>query len=162
MVATNFLIIGSGAAGLTLAVKLGEAFPQIMILVVTKGHPSESNTKYAQGGVAAVFDTKGDSFQKHIEDTLMAGDDLCNRTVVKMVNKDGPNRLNELMQWGATFDAEANGSLSLAREGGHSQYRVIHHKDSTGSEIERALLAGVERSKNVTLLPYYFSLELNH
>jgi len=98
MIKTNFLIIGSGAAGLTLAVKLGEAFPKKRITVVTKAHQAESNTKYAQGGVAAVFNLKEDSFEKHIEDTLIAGDGLCDREVVEMVVRDGPNRLKELIE----------------------------------------------------------------
>lgn len=160
MIETNFLIIGSGAAGLTLAVKLGEAFPKKRITVVTKAHQAESNTKYAQGGVAAVFDLKEDSFQKHIEDTLVAGDGLCDRAVVEMVIKDGPNRLKELMQWGADFDTDAEGELTLGREGGHSEYRVIHHKDSTGNEIERTLLARVEQLQNINLLPHHFAIDL--
>ena len=160
MIETNFLIIGSGAAGLTLAIKLGEAFPKKKITVVTKAHQAESNTKYAQGGVAAVFDLKGDSFEKHIEDTLVAGDGLCDRAVVEMVIKDGPNRLKELMEWGANFDTDAEGELTLGREGGHSEYRVIHHKDSTGNEIERTLLARVEQLQNISLLPHHFAIDL--
>ena len=160
MIKTNFLIIGSGAAGLTLAIKLADAFPKKRITVVTKSHQAESNTKYAQGGVAAVFDLKGDSFQKHIEDTLIAGDGLCDRAVVEMVIKDGPNRLKELMKWGANFDTDAEGELTLGREGGHSEYRVIHHKDSTGNEIERTLLARVEQLQNIRLLPHHFAIDL--
>lgn len=160
MIKTNFLIIGSGAAGLTLAVKLGEAFPKKRITVVTKAHQAESNTKYAQGGVAAVFNLKEDSFQKHIEDTLIAGDGLCDREVVEMVVRDGPNRLKELIEWGANFDVDPGGNLNLGREGGHSEYRVIHHKDSTGNEIERTLLARVEHLQNVSLLPHHFAIDL--
>ncbi len=160
MIETNFLIIGSGAAGLTLAVKMGEAFPKKRITVVTKAHQAESNTKYAQGGVAAVFDLKGDSFQKHMEDTLIAGDGLCDRAVVDMVIKDGPNRLKELMEWGANFDMDASGELTMGREGGHSEYRVVHHKDSTGNEIERTLLARVEQLRNIHLLPHHFAIDL--
>ena len=160
MMETNILIIGSGVAGLTLAVKLAERFPKKKITVVTKAHQSESNTKYAQGGVAAVFDLKEDSFQKHIEDTLIAGDGLCDKSVVKMVIKDGPQRLKELMEWGANFDTEANGELTLGREGGHSEFRVIHHKDTTGNEIERALLERSNQLVNITLLPHHFAIDL--
>src|SRR5690606_645519 len=117
MTETNFLIIGSGAAGLMLAVKLASEFPTKKITVVTKAHEAESNTKYAQGGVAAVFDIKEDSFQKHIEDTLLAGDGLCDKTVVENVIKSGPERLQELMEWGARFDIDLNGELTLGREG---------------------------------------------
>ncbi|MEZ4881038.1 MAG: L-aspartate oxidase [Flavobacteriaceae bacterium] len=160
MIETNYLIIGSGAAGLTLAVKLAAEFPKRKITVVTKANESESNTKYAQGGVAAVFDLKEDSFQKHIEDTLIAGDGLCNRTVVEMVIKEGPKRLRELMTWGANFDTDSDGELTLGREGGHSQFRVIHHKDTTGNEIERALLARTNQLANITLLPHHFAIDL--
>ncbi len=157
---TNFLIIGSGAAGLTLAVKLAEKFPKKKITVVTKAHQSESNTKYAQGGVAAVFDLKEDSFQKHIEDTLIAGDGLCDKAVVEMVIKDGPKRLKELMEWGANFDTDADGELTMGKEGGHSEFRVIHHKDTTGKEIERALLERSNQLKNITILPHHFAIDL--
>ena len=160
MLETNFLIIGSGAAGLTLAVKLAAEFPKKKITVVTKAHQSESNTKYAQGGVAAVFDLKEDSFQKHIEDTLIAGDGLCDRAVVEMVIKEGPKRLRELMAWGAKFDTDADGELTLGREGGHSEFRVIHHKDTTGNEIERTLLERANQLPNITLLPHHFAIDL--
>ncbi len=160
MMETNFLIIGSGAAGLTLAVKLAESFPKKKITVVTKAHQSESNTKYAQGGVAAVFDLKGDSFQKHIEDTLIAGDGLCDKKIVEMVIKEGPIRLKELMEWGANFDTNTDGELTLEREGGHSEFRIIHHKDTTGNEIERALLKRTEQLQNIDLLPHHFAIDL--
>lgn len=160
MLETNFLIIGSGAAGLTLAVKLAAEFPKKKVTVVTKAHQSESNTKYAQGGVAAVFDLKEDSFQKHIEDTLIAGDGLCDRAVVEMVIKEGPKRLRELMAWGAKFDTDADGELTLGREGGHSEFRVIHHKDTTGNEIERTLLERANQLPNITLLPHHFAIDL--
>src|SRR5690606_200059 len=148
MLETNFLIIGSGAAGLTLAVKLAAKFPKKKITVVTKAHQSESNTKYAQGGGAAVVDLKEDSFQKHIEDTMIAGDGLCDKEIVEMVIKDGPKRLKELIEWGANFDTNPDGELTLGREGGHSEYRVIHHKDTTGNEIERALLDRANQLQN--------------
>ncbi|MEM0517155.1 L-aspartate oxidase [Aequorivita flava] len=157
---TNFLIIGSGAAGLTLAVKLAAKFPKKKITVVTKAHVSESNTKYAQGGVAAVFDLKKDSFQKHIDDTLRAGDGLCDEAVVEMVITEGPERLRELMEWGAKFDTDANGQLTLGREGGHSKFRVIHHKDTTGNEIERTLLERSNKLQNITMLPHHFAIDL--
>src|SRR5690606_2031911 len=151
---------GSGAAGLTLAVKLAAEFPKKKITVVTKAHQAESNTKYAQGGVAAVVDLKEDSFQKHIEDTLLAGDGLCDKTVVEMVITEGPKRLHELMEWGAHFDTNADGELNLDREGGHSEFRVIHHKDTTGNEIERPLLNRAGGFKNITILPHHFAIDL--
>ncbi len=157
---TNFLIIGSGAAGLTLAVKLAAEFPKKKITVVTKADQAESNTKYAQGGVAAVFDLKEDSFQKHIEDTLIAGDGLCDKNIVEMVVTEGPKRLRELMEWGAHFDTDIDGELNLGKEGGHSKFRVIHHKDTTGNEIERTLLKRAGKFKNITILPHHFAIDL--
>ena len=157
---TQLLIIGSGVAGLTLAVKYTEAFPKKKVTIVTKGNEDESNTKYAQGGVAVVLDDKVDSFQKHIEDTLIAGDGLCDKAVVDMVINEGPKRLKELMLWGAQFDLDQTGNLDLGREGGHSEYRVVHYKDITGYEIERALLARVHELKNITLLAHHFAIDL--
>jgi len=160
MLKTNFLIIGSGVAGLTFAVKIAEKFPNKTIVIVTKSDEDESNTKYAQGGVAVVLDSKRDTFQKHIEDTLKAGDGLCNETVVEMVIKDGPKRLKELLVWGASFDTNLSGKLDLGKEGGHSENRVIHYKDITGFEIERTLLQRVHQLTNITVLQYHFTIDL--
>ena len=93
MIETNFLVIGSGVAGLTFAVKVAEKFPNKNVIIVTKGDEEESNTKYAQGGVAIVLDSEKDSFDKHIQDTLTAGDGLCDKAIVEMVIKEGPKRL---------------------------------------------------------------------
>lgn len=164
MISTNYLVIGSGIAGLTFAVKIAEAFPDRKIVIVTKDSEDESNTKYAQGGVAVVLDKDQDSFKKHITDTLIAGDGLCNEDVVKMVVEEGPKRLEELLLWGANFDMNSNGEFSLGKEGGHSEYRIIHHKDVTGYEIERALLTRVHQLANIEILPYHFAIDLitNH
>lgn len=160
MIETNFLVIGSGVAGLTFAVKVAERFPDKNITIVTKADEEESNTKYAQGGVAVVSNSEKDSFQKHIQDTLTAGDGLCDKAVVEMVIKKGPKRLRELMLWGANFDVDNKGNLSLGREGGHSEYRVVHHKDITGYEVERTLLQRVHQLPNITLLSHYFAIDL--
>lgn len=160
MTTTNYLIIGSGVAGLTFAVKIAEKFPARTVTIVTKGDEDESNTKYAQGGVAVVLDSEEDSFQKHIQDTLIAGDGLCDKTVVEMVIKEGPQRLKELIVWGANFDLDSEGNLELGKEGGHSEYRVVHHKDITGFEVERALLHRVHELSNVTLLSHHFAIDL--
>ena len=157
---TNTLIIGSGIAGLTFAVKMAEKSPKKQITIVTKGDEDESNTKYAQGGVAVVLDLEEDSFQKHIQDTLIAGDGLCDKSVVETVIKQGPKRLKELIDWGANFDINSDGNLDLGREGGHSEYRVIHYKDMTGLEIERALLNRVHQLKNITVLSHHFAIDL--
>ncbi len=160
MITTNYLVIGSGVAGLTFSIKIAERFPDRKVIIVTKSDEEESNTKYAQGGVAVVLDSETDSFKKHIEDTLIAGDGLCDESVVEMVIKEGPKRLEELILWGTNFDLNPNGNLDLGKEGGHSEYRVVHHKDITGYEIERALLKRVHQLKNITILPNHFAIDL--
>lgn len=160
MQSTNYLVIGSGVAGLTFAVKMAEKFSNRQITIVTKGDEDESNTKYAQGGIAVVLDLEEDSFQKHIQDTLIAGDGLCNEQVVEMVIKEGPKRLKELIAWEANFDLNFEGDFDLGKEGGHSEYRVVHHKDVTGYEVERALLQRVHQLPNIKLLSHHFAIDL--
>ncbi len=160
MITTNYLVIGSGVAGLTFAVKIAEAFPNRTITIVTKADEDESNTKYAQGGVAVVMDNEDDSFEKHIQDTLIAGAGLCESSVVEMVIHEGPKRFKELIHWGANFDLDAEGNYDLGKEGGHSEYRVVHHKDITGFEVERALLQRVHQLDNVRLLAHHFAIDL--
>jgi len=160
MIRTDVLIIGSGVAGLSFAVKMAEKFPERHISIVTKSDEDESNTKYAQGGVAVVLDEKEDSFQNHIRDTLIAGDGLCNEAVVEMVVTEGPKRLKELIDWGANFDVDAEGNFDLGKEGGHSAYRVVHHKDITGYEVERALLDRVAQLSNISILSHHFVIDL--
>lgn len=159
MITTNFLIIGSGVAGLSLAIKLADKFPDKRITVVTKANQEESNTKYAQGGIAVVTHTE-DSYKKHIQDTLICGDGLCDEKIVRMVVKDGPERLQELINWGAKFDKNDKNELDLGKEGGHSDHRVVHHKDRTGYEIERTVLMQVHKQENIDVLDYHFALEL--
>ena len=119
---TDFLIIGSGIAGLTYALKVSQHFPDKKILIITKAAADETNTKYAQGGIAVVNDLENDSFEKHIDDTLIAGDGLCNKEVVEIVVKEGPARVNEIIEWGAKFDKENEGDFKLGKEGGHSEF----------------------------------------
>lgn len=157
---TDFLVVGSGIAGLTYALKMARRFPERQVLVMTKATADETNTKYAQGGVAVVNDLEKDSFEKHIEDTLIAGDGLCNRQVVEIVVKEGPERVRELISWGARFDKEADGDYKLGKEGGHSEYRIIHHKDITGWEMERALLDSVERQPNIQVIKHCFVIDI--
>ncbi|MGN7719411.1 L-aspartate oxidase [Chitinophaga sp. 22620] len=157
---TDFLVVGSGIAGLTYALKVAEQCPDKKVTIITKTREDETNTKYAQGGVAVVNDLENDSFEKHIEDTLIAGDGLCNEQVVEIVVKEGPDRVNELISWGAQFDKSPDGDYALGKEGGHSEFRVIHHKDVTGREIERALLEAVRRKKNIELITHCFVVEL--
>ncbi len=157
---TNFLVIGSGIAGLTYALKVAQQFPTKKVMVLTKTQSDETNTKYAQGGIAGVMNFDKDSFTKHIEDTLIAGDGLCNKQIVEIVVKEGVERINELIEWGAQFDKDATGDYKLGKEGGHSAFRILHHKDVTGKEMERALLAAVANQKNIELLAHYFVVDI--
>jgi L-aspartate oxidase len=153
----DFLVIGSGIAGLSFALK---AAKHGKVLIVTKSNEDESNTKYAQGGVAVVVDKKEDSFEKHIEDTLIAGDDLCDKETVDIVVKEGPARIREIIDYGTNFDKTNEGMYDLAKEGGHSEFRVLHYKDITGWEIERSLLDQIHLNPNITILTHYFAVDL--
>jgi L-aspartate oxidase len=157
---TDFLVIGSGIAGLTYALKLSQHFPDKNISIITKAAADETNTKYAQGGIAVVNDLEHDSFDKHIEDTLIAGDGLCNKEVVEIVVKEGPARVNEIIAWGAQFDKDPEGDYKLGREGGHSEFRILHHKDVTGKEMERALLTAVEKASNINIIKHCFVIDI--
>lgn len=157
---TDILIIGSGVSGLSFALKTASSRPEIKITIVTKADKDESNTKYAQGGVAVVTDFKKDSFEKHIADTLRAGDGICNPQTVEIVVKEGPERIKEMAQWGADFDKSDSDCYDLGREGGHTENRVLHHKDVTGAEIERALLKAIEKQPNVQMYNFHYAIDL--
>lgn len=157
---TDFLVIGSGIAGLTYALKTAQDCPDKKITIFTKTYSDETNTKYAQGGIAGVWDAGQDSFEKHIEDTLIAGDGLCNRQIVEIVVREGVDRIKEIIEWGAQFDKEPDGDYKLGKEGGHSEYRILHHKDVTGKEMERALLAAIAKQKNIELVSHCFVLDI--
>ncbi len=160
MLKTDFLVIGSGIAGLTFAVKTAKQFPDKTITILTKANTDETNTKYAQGGIAVVNDKEKDSFDKHIEDTLIAGDGLCNPAIVELVVKEGPERVNEIIEWGARFDKDAEGDYMRGKEGGHSEFRILHHKDVTGFEIERALVEETKRHTNIQIYNHWFVLDI--
>jgi L-aspartate oxidase len=157
---TDFLVIGSGIAGLTYALKVAQHFPDRKVTIITKAAADETNTKYAQGGIAVVNDAENDSFEKHIQDTLIAGDGLCNPQVVEVVVKEGPARVQEIIDWGAQFDKDTEGSYKLGREGGHSEHRILHYKDVTGREMERALLTAVENTPNITIIKHCFVVDI--
>jgi L-aspartate oxidase len=157
---TDVLVIGSGIAGLTYALKIGKKFPEKKIIIITKTQADETNTKYAQGGIAGVMDEVKDSFDKHIEDTLIAGDGLCNPAIVEIVVKEGPDRIKEIIEYGARFDKDASGEFALGMEGGHSEHRILHHKDVTGKEMERALLEELNELKNIRLLNHCFVVDI--
>jgi L-aspartate oxidase len=152
----DFLIIGSGIAGLSYALKVAE---HGKVSMITKASEDESNTKYAQGGIAAVMYSP-DSIEKHVNDTLIAGDGICDEEVVRMVISESAERINELICWGAKFDKTETGEYDLAKEGGHSEHRILHHKDNTGFEIERALLAAVHKHSNIEILDHHFAIDI--
>src|SRR5476649_1219052 len=153
----DFLVVGSGIAGLSFALK---AAKHGKVLIVTKSNEDESNTKYAQGGVAVVVDKKDDSFAKHINDTLVSGDGLCDVAVVEAVVIEGPERIQEIIGYGTNFDKTNEGFYDLAKEGGHSEFRVLHYKDITGFEIERSLLEQIHKNPNIEILTHYFAVDL--
>ncbi|HNW50636.1 MAG TPA: L-aspartate oxidase [Prolixibacteraceae bacterium] len=153
---TDFLIIGSGLAGLSMAIKAAEYGK---VIIATKAGLNDSNTVYAQGGIAAVIDVD-DDFEKHINDTLVAGAGICDEEVVRKVVTNAPALIDELIRWGAKFDKTKDGEFDLAREGGHSEHRILHHKDNTGFEIQRALSEKIKNNPNITVLENHFSVEL--
>jgi L-aspartate oxidase len=138
---------------------LAKALPKKKIIIATKDQKEESNTKYAQGGIAVVWD-RLDSFESHIADTLRAGDNENDVDVVRMVIENAPDRLNELINWGADFDLTADNKYDLGKEGGHSANRILHHKDITGYEVQMTLLHQIEILPNVQLLPHHFAIDL--
>lgn len=152
----DFLIIGSGIAGLSYALKVAD---KGSVYIVTKSNEDESNTKYAQGGIAAVWHD-GDSIEKHIEDTLIAGAGLNDEESVRIVVSEGTERVKELIELGTNFDKTAQGEYDLAKEGGHSEHRILHYKDITGYEIERALVAQVRKHKNITILDHHYAIDI--
>lgn len=158
MIETDFLVIGSGVAGLSYALKVAE-FGRVTI--ITKKKIYKTNTALAQGGVAAVF-SKTDSFENHVADTLASGDGLCDEDVVRMVVENGPERIRELVDLGARFNLDGDGKydFSLGREGGHSQNRIIHAKDLTGKEIEDVLVTNVEHHENISILENHVAVNL--
>lgn len=156
---TDFLVIGSGIAGLSFAIKASE---HGSVAIVTKRDRSESATAYAQGGIASVFG-ESDTFEAHIKDTLQAGAGLCHEDVVEMVVKDGPERIRELVSWGARFTMRGNregAEFDLGIEGGHSNRRIVHASDITGKEIERALISRAEGKRNITFYEGHIAIDL--
>lgn len=160
MIQTDILVIGAGVAGLSFAIKMAESHPDQSIIVLTKTHTGESNTRWAQGGIATVWDFDVDNFEKHIADTLDAGDGLCDPNIVRIVIEEGHVRVKEMIEMGARFDKEDDGDYNLGKEGGHSQNRILHYKDITGWEIQRTLNEKVKTLKNVSVKEQYFGLEI--
>lgn len=152
---SDFLVIGSGIAGLSFAL---QAANHGSVAIVTKRDISESATKYAQGGIASVFSAE-DSFEAHIEDTMVAGAGICHEDVVRMVVEEGPRTIRNLIEWGVKFTTSGT-DYDLTREGGHSARRILHAEDITGREIERALVEAVRQHPNVQVYEHHIAIDL--
>ena len=155
----DFLIIGSGVAGMSYALQVAEA-GKGKVALVCKTSIEEANTAKAQGGIASVTNLEVDDFEKHIKDTLIAGDYISDRRAVEQVVKGAPEGIRRLVQWGVNFDKKEDGQFDLHREGGHSEFRILHHADDTGFEIQRGLIEAVRRHPNITLLENHFAVEI--
>ncbi|MCD6367224.1 MAG: L-aspartate oxidase [Bacteroidales bacterium] len=152
----DVLIIGSGVAGLSSALQIAD---KRKVAIIAKEKIDNTNTSYAQGGVATVTD-KIDSYEKHIQDTLIAGDGLCNEEIVKMVVSEGHEQIQSMLAWGVNFDKKQNGDFDLGKEGGHSKNRILHHQDNTGAEIQRALTEKVRQHPNITIFENHFAIDI--
>nr|HMU02755.1 FAD-dependent oxidoreductase [Saprospiraceae bacterium] len=160
MIKTDILVIGAGVAGFSFAIRMAEARPDLKITVLTKTNEKESNTSYAQGGVAAVWDNDIDNYAKHVADTLDAGDGICDENIVDIVVKEGPERVKDIIEWGARFDKNKAGEYDLGREGGHSENRILHYKDITGWEIQRTLNDKAKTYPNIVFHEHYFAIDI--
>ena len=156
---TDFLIIGSGVAGMSYALKVADA-GKGKVTIVCKTSIEEANTAKAQGGVASVTNLKVDDFDKHINDTMIAGDYLSDRAAVEQVVRNAPAQIDELVKWGVNFDRKENGEFDLHRDGGHSEFRILHHADDPGAEIQRGLIAAVRNHPNIEILENHFAVEI--
>jgi L-aspartate oxidase len=152
----DFLVIGSGIAGMSFALKAAD---KGRVAILCKTTLEEANTFYAQGGIASVT-APFDDFEKHIKDTLIAGDGLCNKKVVEKVVKEAPAQIKELIKWGVDFDKDEKGNFDLHKEGGHSEFRILHHKDATGEEIQKSLIRSVKNHPNIKVFDRHFAIEI--
>ena len=153
----DFLVIGSGIAGMSLALKVAD---KGKVAIICKTELEEANTYFAQGGIASVTNLLVDNFDKHIEDTMIAGDWINDREAVEMVVRGAPDQIKELISWGVNFDKKENGEFDLHREGGHSEFRILHHKDNTGAEIQLSLIEAIKRHPNITIFNHHFAVEI--
>ncbi|MBF7091568.1 L-aspartate oxidase [Flavobacterium sp. ALJ2] len=157
----DILIIGSGIAGLFFAIKMAKKRPDLFIAIMTKEKAQNSNTQMAQGGIAIVTEHIEDSFEQHIQDTIQSGGGFCNEEIVRMVINQAPERLKELVDIGVSFDKDKSGTWNLGLEGGHSQHRILHHKDISGAEIAKKLIDTINQLSNITLLENHLVIDIN-
>lgn len=155
----DFLVIGSGVAGMSYALQVA-ASGKGKVALVCKTSIEEANTAKAQGGIASVTNLKVDDFNKHIRDTMIAGDYISDPRAVEQVVRNAPAGIERLLKWGVNFDKNEDGSFDLHREGGHSEFRILHHADDTGFEIQRGLIEAVKKTPNITLLENHFAVEI--
>ncbi len=153
----DYLVIGSGIAGMSFALKVAGTG---RVALICKTTLEEANTALAQGGVASVTNLEVDDFDKHIHDTMVAGDWLSDPEAVKKVVTDAPRQIKELIDWGVDFDKNADGRFDLHREGGHSEFRILHHADNTGYEIQQSLIKAVRANKNIDIFENHFAIEI--
>lgn len=153
----DYLVIGSGIAGMSFALKVAG---HGSVALVCKTSLDEANTALAQGGVASVTNLEVDDFEKHIHDTMVAGDWLSDREAVEKVVRNAPAQIKELIGWGVDFDKKADGSFDLHREGGHSEFRILHHADNTGFEIQDSLIRAVRSNPNIDIYEHHFAIEI--
>ena len=155
----DFLIIGAGVAGMSYALKVARAHKG-KVCMICKTSLDEANTSFAQGGVASVTNLAVDNFDKHIEDTMIAGDFISDRRAVEQVVRNAPEQIAELVKWGVNFDRKENGEFDLHREGGHSEFRILHHADDTGAEIQRGLMEAVRNCPDIDIKENHFAVEI--
>ncbi|MDR1098102.1 MAG: L-aspartate oxidase [Tannerella sp.] len=153
----DYLIIGSGIAGMSFALKVAN---RGKVALICKSGLEEANTFFAQGGVASVTNLSVDNFEKHIADTMVAGDFLSDRAAVEKVVYNAPEQIRELIGWGVDFDKDEKGNFDLHREGGHSEFRILHHKDNTGAEIQDSLIEGIKKHPDITVFENHFTIEI--
>ena len=153
----DFLVIGSGLAGMSFALKVAH---KGTVALICKAGLEEANTYFAQGGIASVTNLAVDNFDKHIEDTMIAGDWISDRAAVEKVVRNAPGQISELIKWGVNFDKKDNGEFDLHKEGGHSEFRILHHKDNTGAEIQESLIEAVKQHPNITVFTNFFAVEI--
>lgn len=153
----DFLVIGSGIAGMSFALKVAE---KGTVALICKAGMEEANTYFAQGGIASVTNLAVDNFDKHIEDTMIAGDWISDRAAVEKVVRNAPEQIKELIHWGVNFDKKEDGTFDLHKEGGHSEFRILHHKDNTGAEIQTSLIEAVKRHPNISIFTDHYAVEI--